>query len=183
MFPGGVYSGQAWLRSFEDAMCVYLDEPYPPAFPQEAHDPVPPRTLSDLCYNWDLSELEQDMLERAIRLALQLESDAELDGEDTTLLLRAWEAHNYRRVAKCVRHVATECTTLEELEWYVADGFATEALVWKWKILRREDGTVDRVVGTLSWTGSSQGDPQPFPVFVGQEQEHTRYDSGGYYES
>lgn len=127
-----------------------------------------------LFYRSEHDEKFQD-LTRKIREALRLDADAALDYDDPQLLMRAWEAHNYRRVAENVCRLARACPRLEQFDWYVSDD-AEERLLWRWKILRDADASVRLVYGLLSWTDSVRGEVPPFPVYVGQELRHTHRD-------
>lgn len=154
----------------------FLDEPNPPLYSN-----CRPATLRTLSKDGVYSDYDLERLKGGICFALCLDEDVELDRDDPLLLMNAWEAHNYRRVARIVRQFATvECPSLEELDWYVFDE-DEQSVLWAWKILRREDGSVRMVHGKLTWSGCLQGHPPPFPVLVGQELEYARRDAGGEY--
>ncbi|KAE9407784.1 hypothetical protein BT96DRAFT_84260 [Gymnopus androsaceus JB14] len=64
--------------------------------------------------------------------------------------------------------------TLQEFVWYIDD---TEALKkqnsWNWKVLRKQDGSVDHVAGSLFWPESFRPPFPPFADFalVGEERQ------------
>lgn len=157
----------------------FLDEPNPPAFIK--HKPATLASLRTLNRHkkWYRGP-GFDRLLQGIQQALHLDEDAELDEDDPQLLMRAWEAHNYPFVSRWVRRMADQCHVLEELDWYVLEE-PLHSVLWEWKVVRRDDGGVKFVNGVLSWTQGYKETPPPFPVYVGQELEYTRRDSGGQY--
>lgn len=166
-------------------MIPFLDEPQPDVLEDyyfgSNQFKLRLTTLSDILQSPSRCDMNHDEVRAAIRRALCMDEDDPLDEDDPQLLMHAWEAHNYPRVSRLVRKIAEACPVLEEFEWYVSDR-PERTVVWSWKIIRDKDGSVRQVNGTLLWQGCMCGDPPPFPVYVGQELEYTRVDSGGQYQ-
>lgn len=158
-----------------------LDEPHPDIWVWELLGELREglATLGQVLSSRYPTNLDPSAVRAAIRRALRLDDDATLDEDDPQLLMTAWEAHNYPRVARLVRKIAEACPTLEELDWYThhATGPAHDGLR-AWDILREASGEVRMVNGTLTWAGCVRGDVFPPPIYVGQELEYTR-GSGG----
>lgn len=185
-FAGGPYPNERqWRKAYGDDVVPFLDEPNPPAFNQFGiWRRLEPASLSVLRRKGLYSPAGMERLEGAIRRVFDLGENSVLDQDDPYLVMQAWEARNYQDVCNLVRHLAdSRWKSLEEFEWYVLDEVGTDSMVWTWKIHRREDGSVRLVNGTLTWSGCLRGNPAPFPVYVGQELEYTRWDAGGRYDA
>ena len=166
------------LDAAYEAEIPFLDDPDPPFF--TAGYPTILAELLEMTY----SRRRKDKIEQGIREALYLEADAPLDENDRSLLMSAWGAHNYKLVARNVRKLAESVPHLEEFEWYVINQSNSQYsldVLWKWKIIRDENGTVTLVNDDLTWAGCARGNPPPFPLFVGQEMAHNVEDSAGQY--
>ncbi|KAI0697554.1 hypothetical protein BC835DRAFT_752726 [Cytidiella melzeri] len=122
----------------------------------------------------DSSDVEK--AREGIRHVLNIPQEDELDEEDLTLLMRAWEVRNQPYATHMVQLLASKCPLLEEFEWF----FHTEgqygqvplvrgSVLWSWKIRRDEKYPLPQVEGTLRWTGSPRGDPTRFHPLAGQE--------------
>ena len=125
-----------------------------------------------------------ELLESVLREIYRMESDDVLDELDPNLLLNAWEARHHVMVARIMRTMAKANPNIEEYERFINDedpGGRPETLRWNWRITRHDDGAVKDVLGHLSWSQSSRGDPQPFLPLVGQELEYAIRDAGGQY--
>lgn len=115
----------------------------------------------------------------AIRQALDLGPEAQVDQEDETLLMRVWEKRHKERVAQYVTALGDSLPRLEEFDWYVmseenAGGLYTQpsykAVVWHWEFERDNEGWVTSTSGTLSYIdGPGSDDPPKFYSLVGEE--------------
>ncbi|GJE84950.1 F-box protein [Phanerochaete sordida] len=155
----------------------FLDWLAPPFFYWTC-EPMTLYRLSLSSLEHDVDELGMERLEDTIRLVLLLDEDTPLDRDDPDLLFRAWEARNYPMVSMWVKILAGLAPDLEELDWYVAHAL-DGVVLWKWRVLRNKDGSVNRANGHLWWTSCARGDPPPFMALVGQELEHTVQDARG----
>lgn len=99
--------------------------------------------------------------------------------DDEIILMPAWELRHQPKVEKFMRLFARECPTLEEICWYVGPFRPKPAAspLWRWKIIRDEDGEVKTVVGHLAWEGctddefslSTEVAHPPLRILVGDE--------------
>ncbi|KAI0347775.1 hypothetical protein BDW22DRAFT_1424042 [Trametopsis cervina] len=117
----------------------------------------------------------------AMRAALHLENDAELDEYDGNLLMQAWQARNEHHVTQyIVRRIAQWCPSLKQFEWYAVDGKDDsriyEGVRWLWKIERDTNRRPRVGPGELLWTGCAQGNPPMFYMLVGSELERALKD-------
>ena len=161
---------QIELLNHQDGLKPFLDEPNPDFWLEQS-------------INYPPLECLEYYPHEAVRQALNLDDDVELDENDLNFMMTAWEAHNYPVVSREVRKLASRHLQLEEFDWYAISRSVefSEDIRWKWKIFRNSDGSVKMVNGNLTWSGCAQGNPPPFPVYVGQELEYTIQDSGGQY--
>ncbi|KAI0688150.1 hypothetical protein BC835DRAFT_1374137 [Cytidiella melzeri] len=112
-------------------------------------------------------------LAAGIRAVLRIDDEDQVDEDDDTLALRAWEERHKHSAARVVRTLAASCDTLEEFDWFFSGAGVEErsdSAVWTWKI-RREDEKRRKiqVFGTLRWHGGLGAAPPHFWPLVGQE--------------
>lgn len=110
--------------------------------------------------------------ESEIRHILDIPEDTEVD--PFIEILPIWEDRHEVEVAASVRRMATLCPTLREVVWYICEeDNSVKEDSWYWKIDRKGDGSVDRVLGSLYWLWPDSF-RRPFPPFsdwslVGEE--------------
>lgn len=84
----------------------FLDETLPPVFSDEGVH----TTLNTLSTMYS----DTTRVPPAVRIALGLPDDAEIDADDPHLLMSAWEAYNYPRVATEMRQLGEVNPVLEQ---------------------------------------------------------------------
>ncbi|KAE9392772.1 hypothetical protein BT96DRAFT_1023399 [Gymnopus androsaceus JB14] len=103
---------------------------------------------------------------------LGLPEDAELD--PSIELMPLWEVRHEVEVSVAVCEMAKLCPTLEEFVWYIDHLESLEkSSSWHWKVHRKRDGSVDRVLGSLFWPDSCRPVFPPFGDYalVGEERK------------
>ncbi|KAE9392771.1 hypothetical protein BT96DRAFT_262570 [Gymnopus androsaceus JB14] len=113
----------------------------------------------------------QDFVSEMLEI-LELPEDAVLD--PSMELMPLWEVRHEVEVSAAVREMAKLCPTLEEFVWYIDRLESIEKQSsWHWKVRRKGDGSVDRVLGSLFWPDSCRPVFPPFGDYalVGEERK------------
>jgi hypothetical protein len=104
--------------------------------------------------------------------------DCGLECHEDTCLMQLWKETHENAMAFCVRHLASNCITLEVFEWRMrpqefgtdeddeelfdtADIGTYSHPLWRWNIHRRSDGSMRMVSGYLTWNGQPNHPPSP----------------------